>query len=73
MIAIDVIEQNAARVVLQGSVTDHPELTFTSTVYTDAIAADPLLLSSRRDWMYVRLMTDLDNWTAAQAAIAGLR
>lgn len=72
MITITVIRQDASVVVLQGVVEGHPELTFTSTVATWAIAADPGLLAERRDMIYARLNTDLSNWEAAQAAIAGL-
>lgn len=72
MISITVIRQDASVVVLQGIVSDHPELTFTSTIDTWAIAADPGLLAERRDMIYTRLNTDLNNWEAAQAAIAGL-
>lgn len=72
MVSVEVIDSNARRVVLQGSVDGIPALTQRWTVLVDAIASDPGLLAQVRDELYARISENLNKWSAAQAAIAAL-
>jgi hypothetical protein len=72
MTTVTVIDQNANRVVLEGAVSENPELNERWTIAVAAIASDPALLEQKRNELLARMYAKQDAWLIAQAAIANL-
>lgn len=70
MISIRVVSQDSKRVVLEGTVTNHPQLTQRWTVAATALVSNPGLLAQGRDELVSRLQINYDNWLGVQQALS---
>ena len=72
MVNVAVVSQNAARIVLEGTVSGLPELTERWTVTVEAIGNDPGLLAQVRDELVAKLDEKQAAWETAQLALSSL-